>query len=50
MKEQLDKERLLKLVPSTDSEGNVNSEDHANFEAALSNIIETYVSEIEELK
>lgn len=49
MKEELERERLLKLMPkTTDAEGNV--VDQTEFETALSNIIATYVEDNEKQK
>lgn len=50
MKEELEKERLFKLIPKTDAEGNLTSTEQDDFEGALSTIVETYVTEIEQLK
>ncbi|CAD5227302.1 unnamed protein product [Bursaphelenchus xylophilus] len=50
MKEQMEKEKLMKLVPTVNDDGTINEHEQNNFEATLSTIIETYVSEIEQLK
>lgn len=50
MKEELERERLLKLAPKMDAEGNIDQNAQSEFETALSNMITTYVEDNEQMK
>jgi hypothetical protein len=50
MKEELERERLLKLAPKMDAEGNIDQNAQSEFETALSNMITTYVEDNERMK
>lgn len=49
MKEDLERERILKLAPRPGADGNVDPEAHANFETSLMDIIRNYVTENEQI-
>lgn len=50
IKEELERERLLKLAPKTDAEGNIDPNAQAEFEASLSKMITTYIEDNEKMK
>lgn len=50
IKEELERERLLKFAPKADAEGNIDANSQAEFENALSSMINNYVEDNEKMK
>ena len=49
LKEEMARQRLLAVVPSTDADGNIDPDAKAAFESTLASMIDTYVAENEQM-